>query len=97
MGYPGKSTLALLREYQGVVIRVQGIKPLPTHEQAEQIEKLVAELAMQNERLAKVLRQNYLGVGTAMRKARQIGLSYAHFKVQLDMAWYWVAGRLTRQ
>lgn len=97
IGYPNKSTLALLREYQGVVIRMPGAKPLPTHEQAEEMEGLIKELVLQNERLASVLRENYLGVGTATRKAQKIGISYAHYKVQLDMGRQWLAGRLTRK
>lgn len=95
LGYPNQSTIAALKEYQGVMIKTQGIKPIATNEQAEEIEDLMKELALQNKRLTDVLRQNYFGVGTAAYKAEQVGLSYAHFKVQLDMAKQWLAGRLT--
>lgn len=96
LGYPNKSTVAALQEYQGMVIKTQGIKSMPINEQAEEIEDLMKELTLQNKRLTDVLRQNYLGVGTAADKAKQVGLSYAHFKVQLDMAKQWLAGRLTK-
>ncbi len=95
LGYPKQSTVAWLKENVGILTKAQGSKPLATHEQAEEMERLIVELALQNPRLARALRQQYLNNNNARQKARNMGLSYAHFKVQVDMAKQWLAGRLS--
>jgi hypothetical protein len=97
LGYPRQSTIAGLLDNQGVLTKAQGRKPLPTHERSEEIEAFIIELVQQNSRIAKALCQFYLGKGSMTQKARVLGISYAYFKMHVDMAKQWLAGRLTSQ
>jgi len=72
-----------------------GLRPLPTNELAEEIERLVKDLYEQNQKLAEVLRAYYLRRGTLRDKARRIGTSQTRFEVYLNSARWWLASRLT--
>lgn len=95
LGYPKKSIAARLMEEGGVLINSTANYSPPTHAAAEEVEMMVKDLAKQNPKIALALRVQYFNVGTAQSKARQAGLSYSQFKVHLDMAKQWIAGRLS--
>ena len=96
LGFPKKSLVATIMEGTGYTPG-QGRAPqsIPENEAAEQMECLVNELALQNAKLATALRAYYFGVGSVKQRAQSIHVSYAHFRVQLDMAIQWLAGRMT--
>lgn len=96
IGYPHKSVEARLIEGGGLVFR-SNTHHIPSNELAEETEKLVNELALQNHRLANALREYYFGMGSMTCKAQRVGLSTTHFKVQVDAAKQWLIGRLTHQ
>ena len=62
---------------------------------AERIEALVLDLCTTALFLAKALRVHYVGVGPQRRKAALLQRSPAQFRVDVDMARYWLMGRLS--
>lgn len=96
LGYPKQSIEARLLYGDGILVNHQyGRHEVMCNDDAEEIEKMVLELNKQNERLAKVLREQYFGQGTAKRKAERLKMSYESFKMQLDLAKQWLTGRLS--
>lgn len=94
LGYPRKNLMARLQEMGGVLIKPTGQAPLPTNAAAEEIEKLVGELAQRYRSLAECLREYYLGEGTMAQKAKRQAMSYAQFKICVDKAKVWLDARL---
>ncbi len=72
-----------------------GTKYPSFNDNADEIEKIVSELARQNFRLAAALRENYFGIGTIKTKAERVNSSSSQFKVHVEMAKYWIIGWFT--
>jgi hypothetical protein len=96
LGFPHKSREGQLIDGGGISIRSTS-HYIPSNSMAEETENLVKELANQNARLAEALREYYFGAGNMVYKAQHIGVSASHFKVYVDMAKYWLIGRLSQQ
>ncbi len=79
----------------GVVIKSTAIQPVPCDEEAEEIEALVREMTKHNEKMAMMLRIHYFGSGLVSERAEKLGMSYGRFRVYVDMARQWLAGRLS--
>jgi hypothetical protein len=79
----------------GIMIKSTGPKPAPCNEKAEEIEMLVTEMACQNKKIAMALRSQYFGRGMLTERAKRLGVSYPQFKIYVDMARQWLAGRLS--
>ena len=93
LGYPTCS-----HEYKVMksdFIRSTAQQTLPCNESAEQIEALVVEMESQGGKLASALRQQYFGSGSAVKRAKALGISYPQFRVYIGMARQWLAGRLS--
>jgi hypothetical protein len=95
LGYPKRTLEGRLMDEGGVLIKATLPPDLQCNAEAEEIEHFVVELRHQDARLATVLKEQYFGFGNAMSKAKRLKLSYANFRVQLDMAKHWMAGRLS--
>lgn len=94
IGYPSSSIEhRLMRE--GTLTRNKYAKQvLICHEDAEEIEKLVKEMASYNNRMSTVLRCHYFSNGGLRDKAKQLEISHTQFKYYVDMAKQWLSGRL---
>ncbi|WP_342221507.1 hypothetical protein [Candidatus Fukatsuia endosymbiont of Tuberolachnus salignus] len=94
LGYPSCSI-----EYrvmtEGNVFRRPGLKPLPIHAAAEEIERLVNAMAQQNPVMVQVLRCHYFNRGSLRYKAKKLAISHTQFKNYVDMAHQWLLGRLS--
>ena len=95
LGYPSKAVEARIMEHD-VYCRTAGPKYLPSNETAEEIEVLITEMFKQTPKIALALREEYFSRGTLPQKAKNIGVSRSQFKVCVDMAKQWLAGRLSR-
>lgn len=95
LGYPKKNIMARLIDEGGILIKGTSHHSPSTNVQAEEIEMIVKSLAKQSQKLAEALRVQYFEQGTVPFKAKRMGLSYTQFKVHVDMAKQWVAGRLS--
>lgn len=94
LGYPWRSIEGRMIDNGGIIIR--GIAPeVLCNTEAEEIEHMVQELYRQDEFLARVLREQYFGKGTAKNKSARLKTSYENFKIHLKMAKHWLAGRLS--
>ncbi len=95
LGYPPCSVeYRLMRE--GIVrTNPAGQKYTPINENAEEIEKLVQELALQNYDLALALRDYYINQFSLRRQAKKAGISHTRLKYLLDMVKQWIVGRMT--
>ncbi len=94
IGYPTRSTIEkLMRE--GFSGKAYGPRPLPTHESAEEIEKLIMIMAKQNFDMAYALRLQYLTRGSLRAKSNAFNVSHMTFKYYVGMGKQWLAGRLS--
>jgi len=96
LGYPSKNLMANLQEMGGLLIKSSGETSLPVNTCAEEIEKLVIELAQCYRCLADALREYYLGEGTMTQKAKRLNMSRSQFKICVDKAKMWISGRLSQ-
>ena len=97
LGYPSKNLMANLQEMGGLLIKSTGETSLPVNACAEEIEKLVGELAQRYRSLANALREYYLGEGTTVQKAKRLNMSRAQFNICVDKAKMWLSGRLSQR
>ena len=67
---------------------------LPTHDMAERMEGYIKELAERHIELANALRLFYCELGSYALKANRLGISCTQFKTNVNLARYWLAGRL---
>lgn len=95
IGYPNRSIEYRIYREGGVLIKGTGEKPSPVNEAAEEIEKLVKEMAMHNQLLASVLRCHYFSQGSLRIKSKRVGISHTQFKHYVDMAHWWLVGRIS--
>lgn len=95
LGYPPCSVeYRLMRE--GIVRTTPADqRSIPINENAEEIEKLVQELSLQNYNLALALRDYYINQFSLRKQAKQAGISHTQLKYLLDMAKQWVVGRIS--
>lgn len=94
LGYP-PYTLEYRLMTEGIVVRTTGIKPLPSNEEAEEIENLIREMSWQNHNMALALRCQYFSSGALRIKAKKLKISHNQFKYYVDLGHQWLAGRLS--
>lgn len=94
IGYPPYST-----EYKlmmGIISEKQhGVRVMPCNEDAEEMEKLIYEMSKQNNKMAIALRIHYLDRDKLQMQKREIGIGETKFRVYIQMARQWLAGRLS--
>lgn len=99
LGFPRRSIEHILMT-EGIVPTSTKPQLLPCNEDAEEIEALVVEMGKQNNKMAYILRHHYFEPGALRAKAVCFSeihskVSYNKFKVYVDMAKQWLAGRLS--
>jgi hypothetical protein len=95
LGYPHRSVEGLLMDSGGVVIRSTVAYDASPNAAVDETERLLRQMASQNKKIATALFEYYIGVGTLKQRAKRLGLSRTQFKVHVDMAKEWLAGRLS--
>jgi hypothetical protein len=79
----------------GIMIKSTDIKPLPSDEEAEEIEQLVREMACHNSKMADALRIHYFDRKKARDRSPAMQISASQFRNYVSMAKQWLAGRLS--
>ncbi len=79
----------------GMMIKSTDVKPLPSDEEAEEIELLVREMACHNSKMADALRIHYFDRKKSRDRANAIQMASTPFKNYVKMAKQWLAGRLS--
>ena len=95
IGYSSQSILALIREGRIISRSKNFSSVLETNERAEEIEKLIAEMAKYKFEMAQVLRCYYLDNLSLRSNARKLGVSHMQYNLYLQMAKQWLVGRLS--
>jgi len=97
LGYPPCSVeYRLMRE--GIVRTTPaGQRHTPINENAEEIEKLVQEMALQNPNMALALRHYYFNRYSLRKQAKKAGMSHMQLKALVDMGKQWVVGRISEK
>lgn len=95
VGYPPCSIEYRLMTEGHVPREYYGLKPMPTHAAAEEMETLIAEMAAQNRKMADIIKCYYLQSGGIRRNARELHISHASFEMHLNTSRWWLAGRLS--
>jgi hypothetical protein len=79
----------------GMMIKSTDVKPLPSDEEAEEIEVLVTEMARHNSKMADALRIHYFDRKKARDRSPAMQISASQFRNYVSMAKQWLAGRLS--
>jgi hypothetical protein len=95
LGYPSCSIEYRLMREGMVRTQPKGQRHTPINESAEEMEKLMQELALQNQKLALALRDYYINQFSLRQQAKQAGISHTQLKVLIDLGKQWVVGRLS--
>lgn len=95
LGYPSCSIeYRLMRE--GIVRTTPaGPRQTPMNENAEEIERLIQEMALQNPNMALALRHYYFNRYSLRKQAKEACMSHTQLKALVDMGKQWVVGRLS--
>jgi hypothetical protein len=67
---------------------------VPIDFEIEQMSMWIDELGKWYPQLSETLQMHYLNPGLMPEKAARLGCAYGTFKMHLDQAKYWLAGRL---
>lgn len=94
LGYSNRSIEYVLMQ-EGAYIKSTAPKQLPSNIEAEEIEALVIEIDKQNKKMALALRIQYFGRRKSKDRSETLGISATQFRVYVDMARQWLAGRLS--
>ena len=95
LGYPPCSVEYRLMKEGSVKTTPVGLRPLPVNEKAEEVERLVREMSLQNSAMALALRRYYFHRYSLRRQAQEAGISHTQLKALVDMGRQWVVGRMT--
>lgn len=95
LGYPPCSIEYRLMKEGNVRTQPKGQRFLPVNENAEEIEKWVQEMALQNAAMALALRHYYFNRYSLRKQAKEAGISHMQLKALLDMGKQWVVGRVS--
>lgn len=95
LGYPPCSIEYRLMKEGIVKTSPVGLRSIPVNEQAEEIEKFVQEMALQDEAMALALRHYYFNRYSLRRQAKEAGISHMQLKALVDMGRQWVVGRVS--
>jgi hypothetical protein len=94
LGYPKQSIEGRLMQYGHYWPSSGHCSEVPVDPIAEEVDLYIRELARFEQKLAAALRLFYLGSGTNVEKSALLCCSYTQFKVHVDHARYWLAGRM---
>jgi hypothetical protein len=94
LGYPRRSMEYVLMT-EGIIDKTSGARRIPSNVAAEEIEALVLEMKKQNRRMAIALRIQYFEKRKSRDRSEALGISATQFRVYVDMARQWLAGRLS--
>lgn len=97
IGYPTCSVEFRMMTEGCILQNRNGPGQLLCNEEAEEIERLVKQMAKQNPKMALALRCHYLNRGGLRIKAKLVEMSHMQFKNYVDMARYWLAGCLSNK
>ena len=95
IGYSNQSILNLIMEGKIITRNKKFSTVLETHEAAEEIERLVAEMSEYKLEMAQALRLYYLDNLSLRSSANKIGVSATLYKLYVRMGKQWLIGRLS--
>jgi hypothetical protein len=94
LGFPNHCASYRLMTY-GNVIQSSSQSNLSYNEEAEEIENFIREMREYHKQMAQALRIQYVSNKSYKERAIEMKISYAQFKIFVEMARQWVAGRLS--
>jgi len=95
LGYPKNSSFTLIQEGRVINQNKRNCyhKTVESHEQAEEIEKMMAEMSQYKPIMASCLRNYYLDQLSLRSSAKRLNISHTQFKAYVQMGKQWLAGR----
>ena len=94
IGYSNQSIINLILEGKFFERHKKFCAVLETHEAAEEIERLVSEMAGYKFEMAQALRLYYFDSLSLRSSAKKIGVSYTQYKIYVLMGKQWLVGKL---
>ena len=96
IGYQRQSSIAMFTEGKSINRNNKIIKTnIDINEQAEEIEKMVSEMAQYKSILSDCLRYQYLNQKSLRDSANKLGISHTQYKLYVQMAKLWLVVRVS--
>ena len=94
IGYQRQSSIAMFTEGKSISRNTKAVRAnVDTNEQAEEIEKMVSEMAQYKSIMSDCLRFQYLNQKSLRNSAKELGVSHTQYKLYVQMAKQWLVGR----
>ncbi|MDX2164342.1 MAG: antiterminator Q family protein [Gammaproteobacteria bacterium] len=93
IGYQRQSSIAMFHEGKTINQTGKSKASVETHEEAEEFERMVVQMAQYKPIMADCLRNYYLNQLSLRESAKKFGISHAQYGAYLQMAKQWLVGR----
>lgn len=93
IGYQRQSSIAMFQDGKTINGRKTHKNSLSANEGAEEMEKMIGEMAQYKPIIANCLRSYYLEQLSLRKSAKKLGISHAQYGVYLQMARSWLMAR----
>ncbi len=93
IGYPRQSSIAMFSEGKSINKTRKSKTTVDVNAQAEEIEKMISEMAQYKSIMADCLRYHYLNQQSLRNSAKTLGVSHTQYKLYVQMARIWLVGR----
>ncbi len=94
IGYQRQSSIAMFQEGKTISPKARSTSTITTHKDAEEIERMIVQMATYKPIMADCLRNYYLNQLSLRASANKFGISHVQYGAYLQMARHWLVGRL---
>ena len=95
IGYQRQSSIAMFSEGKSINQSGKLKTTVDVNVEAEEIEKMITEMARYKPIMADCLRYHYLNQQSLRNSAKKLGVSHTQYKLYVQMAKQWLVGRVT--
>lgn len=95
IGYQRQSSIAMFSEGKSIDKTRKSKTTVDVNAQAEEIEKMISEMAQYRPTMADCLRYHYLNQQSLRNSAKKLGISHTQYKLHVQMAKEWLVGRMS--
>ncbi|MDX2165089.1 MAG: antiterminator Q family protein [Gammaproteobacteria bacterium] len=94
IGYQRESSIAMFMDGKSINRNSRFFKTVDTNESAQEMEKLVTEMARYKPAMANALRMYYLERLSFRESAKKLKISYTQYNMYVQTAKSWLAGKI---
>jgi len=94
IGYQRQSSIAMFHEGKTINSAGKPTRGVETHEEAEEMEKMIAQMSRYKPIMADCLRNYYLNQLSLRNGSKRLGISHVEYRINVHMAKQWLCGKL---